>query len=175
MFEYEDEIYRFISVLDKFIDNYELPNEWFVAPDHLAIKCADALDYAFRIEELIPDASQTSEIVLDKRRLAALKLVSPIDLGNNRQLLWLEVMEPRPEKLGKSLIGLEHIEFIFPDFEKVIELLNNRKIKFTLQQNLGHAWINIVINQSGQELKLNDRLLSDIVAEEIAKGISRVL
>lgn len=175
MFEYEEEIEQFAETLQLFIDKYELPEKWFKTADHLAVKCADALDYVFRMEELMPDAAQASEIVMDKRRLAALRLTSPVPVGNLGEVSWLEVMEPRPEKVGKDVVGLEHMEFYYPDFDEVTELLAKLGVAYELQSNPGHSWVNIVLNEKGQELKLNDRLLGETVAEEIDNGTSRVL
>lgn len=175
MFEYEEEVERFAEVLEGFIERYELPEEWFKVPDHLAIKCADGLDYVYTVEELLPDAHQASEIVMDERRLATLQLVSPVQVGDLGEVSWLEIMEPRPEKVGKDLIGLEHMEFYYPDFDEVTVLLAKYDIDFTLQQNPGHAWVNIVLNEQGQELKLNNRLLGETVAEEIGNGTAHLL
>jgi hypothetical protein len=174
VFEYEEEIERFAETLEGFIERYELPDKWFKAPDHLAVKCADGLDYVYRMEELMPDAVQASEIVMDNRRLATLQLITPVVVGGLGEISWLEVMEPRPEKVGKDLVGLEHMEFYYPDFDEVTALLAKYDIEFTLQQNPGHAWVNIVLNEQGQELKLNDRLLSETVAEELDNGTAHL-
>lgn len=175
MFEYEEEIGLFAEALEAFIAKYELPQAWFKVPDHLAVKCADGLDYVFRMEELMPDSKQTSEIVMDERRLATLNLTSPVQVGNLGKVSWLEVMEPRPEKVGKDVVGLEHMEFYYPDFDEVTALLEKYGIEYKLETNPGHSWVNIVLNEAGQELKLNDKLLGDTVNEEIEQGISRLL
>jgi hypothetical protein len=175
MFEYEDEIGLFAASLKEFIAKYELPDSWFKKPDHLAIKCADGLDYVFRMEELIPDAVQASEITMDGRRLATLKLTSEVSVGDLGAVSWLEVMEPRPEKVGNDVVGLEHIEFYYPDFDEVTDLLDKLGVVYKIETNPGHSWVNIVINEAGQELKLNDKTLEDIVTEELEQGISRLL
>lgn len=174
MFEYEEAVEKFTEELEAFIERYELPKEWFKVPDHLAIKCADGLDYVYTVEELLPDAHQASEIVMDERRLATLQLTSPVLVGDLWKISWLEIMEPRPEKVGKDVVGLEHMEFYYPDFDEVTVLLAKYDIEFTLQTNPGHSWVNIVLNDSGQELKLNDRLLGDTVADELEDGTAHL-
>lgn len=174
MFEYEEEIERFAEELEGFIGRYELPEKWFKVPDHLAIKCADGLDYVYRVEELLADAHQASEIIMDERRLATMELISPVIVGDLWKVSWLEIMEPRPEKVGKDVVGLEHIEFYYPDFDEVTRLLASYDIEFTLQHNPGHAWVNIVLNKQGQELKLNNRMLGETVAEELENGTAHL-
>jgi hypothetical protein len=95
--------------------------------------------------------------------LAALHLISPQSVGDLGEVSWLEIMEPRPEKVGKDFVGLEHIEFYYPDFDEVREALDKYKVSYTQQNNPGHDWINIVLGEAGQEFKLNSRLLSDVV------------
>lgn len=175
VFEYEEEIVDFAKTLEAFIDQHELPLEWFGVPDHLAIKCADGTDYDYRLEELMIDASAGSQVALDGRRLGALQLISPQPVGQLGSVGWLEIMEPRPEKVGDDVVGLEHVEFYYPDFAEIAELLDARGVAYTEQSNPGHTWINIVLNEAGQELKLNNRLLADVVAEELADGTAHSL
>lgn len=175
MIDYEEEIQRYAEVLGGFIEKYELPSEWFKMPDHLAIKCADALDYDYTLQELLADARQASQIDMDKRRLAALWLVEDVEVGALGKISWLEIMEPRPEKAGNDLVGLEHMEFYFPNFDEVRDVLDKYKISYTEEANPGHAWINIVLNEEGQELKLNNKLLADTIIEELENGEAQLI
>jgi predicted metalloenzyme YecM len=175
MFEYQEEIGQYAQVLQAFIEEHELPLEWFRVPDHVAIKCSDAYHYEHTVEELLPDAAQTSQVELDGRRLAAIKLTSPFSIGELTRVEWVEVMEPRPEKAGKDMVGVEHAEFFYPDFDEISEVLDENGVAYSFQQNPGHAWVNIVLNEQGQELKLNNRLLADVVEEELADGTARLI
>ena len=175
MFEYEEAVYEYATELTAFIAKHELPDKWFKVPDHLAIKCADSMGYVYTVEELLPDAAQASEIEMDGRRLAALRLTSPVTVGNLGKVQWLEIMEPRPANVGKDLVGLEHMEFYYPDFDEIIETLGKYSVNFKIQQNPGHAWVNIVLNDQGQELKINNRLLSDTVADELSDGTAHLI
>lgn len=175
MFEYEEEIDLYAKILQDFIDQYELPESWFAFPDHIAIKCADALSYEYTLQELLADAQQVSEVNMDGRRLAALLLSSALPVGSHGNVSWVEIMEPRPEKLGKGLVGIEHMEFSYPDSNAIREVLEANGIRFTEQSNPGHQWINIVLNDTGQELKLNNLPLRDIVEKELADGTAHLL
>ncbi len=112
---------------------------------------------------------------MGERRLAALNLISDLPIASLGNISWVEVMEPRPEKLGKDVIGLEHMEFYYPDFDEVREVLQANDISFVEESNPGHQWINIVISDQGQELKLNNRPLAVIVEEEIENGVAHLL
>lgn len=175
MFEYEEAIEQYAKDLQDFIDRYELPAKWFKTPDHIAIKGADGLEYDYIVQDLLADAQQASEVNMDGRRLAAFQLISRVPVGELGSVNWLEIMEPRPEKVGKDIVGLEHMEFYYPEFDEVKSVLNKHKIPFVMESNPGHAWINIVLNNQGQELKINDRLLADAVNQELEEGISHHL
>lgn len=173
--EYEEDIDQYAELLQGFIEKYELPDNWFKTPDHLAIKCADSLDFDYTLQELLADASQVSQIEMDKRRLATLNLTSKIQIGELGSVEWLEIMEPRPENVGKDVVGLEHLEYYYPDFDEIREILEKYHIDFTEQSNSGLSWISIVLNKEGQELKLNNKLLANIVDEQLENGEARLI
>lgn len=175
MFEYEEDIEEYAQALRNFIEKYELPEIWFGISDHLALKCADGEEYDYVLQELLPDTTQISEVSLDGRRLAALYLTADQAVGTVGKVRWIEVMEPRPEKIGKDLTGIEHMEFYYPDFSEIGQILASKGIDFSEQSNPGHAWINIVINNQRQELKLNNKLLADMVHDELQTGVAHLL
>lgn len=173
MENFEQAIADYAESLRAFVDEHELPSDWFKVPDHIAIKGANAADFEAIMNSFKPLANQLSYIEMDGRRLGTAQIISPITIGTFGSVSWVEIMEPRPEKVGKDVVGMEHMEFYYPHFDEVKAALTERNIPFEQQQNPGHAWINIVINNSGQELKINDRLLADAVTEEIQKGITK--
>lgn len=175
MMRFESELEAYGEELEEFIDMFWLPQGWFGAPDHVAIKCADRSDFERTIRTFEDDAEQISAIDMDGRTLAAVRLASSVAVGSLGDVSWVEVMEPRPEKVGKDVVGLEHMEFTFPDFGLVRDLLSERNIPYEMQSNPSHRWINIVLNELRQELKLNDKPLSEIVEEELASGESYLL
>lgn len=172
---FESELEAYGEELEEFIDMFWLPPGWFGEPDHVAIKCADRSDFESTLETFEDEAEEMSAVDMDGRTLAAVRLASSIAVASLGDVKWVEVMEPRPEKVGKDLVGLEHMEFTFPDFAAVRDLLGERNIAYEVQSNPGHAWVNIVLNERGQELKLNNKPLSAVIEEELASGDAYLL
>ena len=175
MEKFREQVKKYEKLLAKFIADFDLPTEWFKVPDHLAVKGADTKGFEELIAQFRPLSEQLSCIDMDGRRLATAKLKEDIPVGKFGLVSWLEIMEPRPEKVGKDVVGLEHMEFYYPDFAKAIKVLKDRGINYTMQENPGHAWINIVLNKQGQELKLNNQTLGYIVTKELATGESQLI
>lgn len=157
--------------LEEFIDRFVLPEPWFAEPDHIAVKCVDAADFDQTLKTFKDDAEHISYVEMGGRRLATVKLISSISVASLGDVSLVEVMEPRPEKVGRDIVGFEHMEFYYPDFDDVREVLKSRNHPFEMQGNAGHEWVNIVINSRGQEVKLNNRTLADTVAHEANIGI----
>ena len=172
---FEQQLDGYATQLEEFIDIYWLPQDWFAKPDHVAIKCADRTDFEDTVKELEEDAEQISCIDMDGRSLAAVKITGSIAVASFGEICWIEVMEPRPEKVGDDYYGLEHMEFTYPDFSLVRDILGERNIRYEMQSNPGHAWVNIVLNDEGQELKINDKPLSEVVTEELESGEAYLL
>lgn len=171
--EYRDimtQIFTYGEDLRMFVDINALPEEWFGTPDHIAYKCQNGQHFDEVINEAADDAETMSVVVLDNRRLASARLLQPVYVESFGTVQWLEIMEPRPEKVGVDGVGLEHMEFYWPHFEYAEEVLRDRGVSYELQGNASHQWITIVINESGQEVKLNNRPLADSVDEELSEG-----
>jgi predicted metalloenzyme YecM len=139
-------------------------------PDHVAVKCADARHFETTAQAWLPRARQASYVELNGRRLASFELAEPIVVGELGSVMWLEVMEPRPERVGNDFVGLEHSEFLFPDFVAAEQVLRAKAVPYEPQSNPNHSWLNIALNAEGQELKLNNRLLAETVASEEREG-----
>ncbi len=77
---------------------------------------------------------------------------------------WVEIMESRPQRVDKDIVGLEHAEFYYPHFDEVRAVLGEKGIAHKLRKDKpSHHWVEVVINNSGQELKLNDKPMAEIV------------
>jgi predicted metalloenzyme YecM len=176
--EYADimtQIFVYAEELRAFIDDNALPEEWFAQPDHLAYKCRNAEHFDEVLRDAANDASALSVVQLDGRRLASAELAQAVYVESFGYVEWLEIMQPRPEREGDDVVGLEHMEFYWPDFETVEEILTDRGISYTLESNPKHQWINVVINEIGQELKLNNRPLAEVAEEELEEGNAEVI
>ncbi|HSX45212.1 MAG TPA: hypothetical protein VLF39_03875 [Candidatus Saccharimonadales bacterium] len=170
MEQFLEQIKSYVGALNKFVALHQLPEEWFNKPDHVAIKGKDGADFARLIELFRPHSFQITSVIMNKRRLASVQINGSINIGRFGEVSWVEIMEPRPEKAGKDVVGFEHAEFLFPNFDAARLILDDKKVPYEMQENPGHKWINIVINGGGQELKLNNKLLMDTVKEEIDTG-----
>lgn len=154
----------------QFVEGYRLPEEWFSKPDHIAIKCADEIDYFSTCDALKPHMQDGFwEANIDDRMLAAARFTASLGMSD-KFFEWVEVMQPKP---GKELDAgfVEHAEFTVPDFYEVRRVLSVRGVEgFETQANEGHAWINVPIDDYGREIKFNDKPLSEVVAKEIEEG-----
>jgi hypothetical protein len=81
-------------------------------------------------------------------------------------------MQPRP---GKELAEgfVEHTEFFFPNLSEAERVLTQRGVNFIRQKNPGHEWVNVIIDDSGREIKFNDKPLAAVVATEHEHGLLR--
>jgi len=168
MQDFEAQVTAYAKSIESFRTNHSLPDAWFAAPDHLAIKCADSTGYEATVAEWLPKSAELYFVHLNGRRLASARLLAPIVVGNLGQVEWLEIMEPRPEKVGVDPVGVDHMEFGFSDFTAAASVLALKGIKSERQENPNHQWLSIIAG--GREFKLNNRTLADVVAEEIASG-----
>lgn len=177
MKNFNTEIEAYAVTLTSFVAAHDLPGEWFMSPDHIAIKASDGTAFDAIVRQFRPHTRQISCIDMDSRRLAAAQMTASIPIGTFGEVSLIEIMEPRPENVGSDVVGLEHMEFYYPHLERVQKMLKERGLgeKTRLQQNPGHAWVNIVLNEAGQELKINDSPLSVIIREEFETGKSYLL
>lgn len=156
-----------------FLSQYPLPSSLFLRPDHFAVKCADEIDYFDTCHNIRPyvDDEGIWELSLDGRMLATASLRQAVAVGDFR-FSWVEIMQPRPGKeLPKGFV--EHTEFFVDDLFGVERTLRRFGVSSERQENPGHAWLNVVIDDEGREIKFNDKLIRDVVAKEKEQGILR--
>lgn len=173
LLDFEGRLAEYAQAIESFRGVHDLPSEWFSTPDHVAIKCADKTGYDSEMQLWLPVAVQAQFVEMNGRHLGSLLLSRPITAGNLGQVEWLEIMEPRPEKVGKDPVGIDHMEFIFSDFDAVASILNARGIAFERQRNPSHEWLSIVAN--GHEFKLTSTPLAEVVMAELAAGAAHSL
>lgn len=163
------ELKKYGDSFTRFVSAHSLPSQWFMTVDHVAIKCADRDDYSQTCQLISPQTlDDIWEIELNGRLLGSAELRSPIGIGIH-QFSWIEIMQPREGK--ESAQGfVEHTEFLFEDFASVEDYLRQKKIAYELQENPGHKWINIVIDEDGREIKINNRVLAEVVKWELQEG-----
>lgn len=163
---------EYAEAFHSFLDQNQVPAEWFSQPDHFAIKCADELDYLDTCAAFSGyHDGGIWELELDSRLLASAKLMIGVVITDYK-FDWVEIMQPRPDKETEQGF-VEHTEFYCPDFSLAKSALQQRGIDYELQKNPGHSWINIVIDDTGREIKLNDKPLAEVVKKERSRGILR--
>ncbi len=163
-FEHSKKDYQ--ESFERFKTEYQLHEKWFARPDHIAIKCADEIDYAMTVQEWMPHADSDGlwEIGLDGRYLASGHLANGLMVADIA-FDWLEIMQPRPGREQEQGY-VEHTEFIIDDFRVVWNGLVSRGVpNIDMQDNPGHKWINILIDEKRQ-IKFNDTSLEEITANE---------
>lgn len=173
MTDFDAKLAEYVQVLGAFRTANSLPDDWFAVPDHVAIKCADGAEYEAEMQAWLPEAAQAQSVPLNGRLLGSLRLLQPLKTSGLGQVEWLEVMEPRPEKVGVDPVGIDHMEFCFGDFDAAAKALGEKGIAYDSQENPGHKWLSIMAD--GHEFKLTDKSLADVVASELASGTATAL
>lgn len=174
--EIRDTLGAYDSTYARFVEQHKLPPQsWFSNPDHFAIKCADFNDYTETIETVQRefDVEGMWQLKMDDRMLASTHLMGKVTVSG-AEFSWIEVMQPRPGKESEHGF-VEHTEFVHPDFNVIKSSLQKCGVEFTLQQNSGHKWINVVMDEDGREIKFNDKSLADVVVEERSRGVIEVI
>lgn len=169
------EVDEYGNRLLSFLNTTRFPNELLIEPDNTAIKVADASDFNAELHALKPFAEQVVFTEMDWRFLAAAQLLVPLNLIPHWYIDWVEIQEPKPEEIGKDFVGLKYGEFYFGDFGLAERKLRSRKIAFDRKRDNSHRWLNIVINEQGQELRLTDTKLVETVSEELESGTARLI
>jgi len=165
--------------LDYFAYSVDFPPILLQEPDHMMLKAADPVDFAEKVREIKPwtEKEEVAFMELDWRFLAVARLVVPYTLTPSRHIGWLEIMEPK-EARGYDYIGVEYASFHCPDINKAEKLVNNTKgvtVERLHDEPRHWRWLNIVMNGSGQELRLSDTKLEEIVEQELEDGTARLI
>lgn len=156
-----------------FVRGFRLPRQWFARPDHFAIKCADELDYLETCADFAGEVKDDTMLELTEsgRLLASAELVGKVSLGDY-EFGWVEIMQPKPGK--ETAEGfVEHTEFYAYDFFLMEQALRRFGVDYKHQNNDGHEWFNVVIDDKGREIKFNNRPLVDVIAWEQEQGLLR--
>jgi hypothetical protein len=132
--------------------------------DHFAVKMADARAFDSFIDQILPLADKVHCVNLSNRRISIAFLQEAIHFGRFGDCTDIEIMEPKPEKVGRGLVGFEHIEIYRPDFNDLLGLGE-------FKDNGHHKSIVIKLNEEGQELKLNNSPIRDVLVKERQEGI----
>lgn len=168
------EIADYTREVERGIRDTKLPQEYFDTIDHIALKAANRHHFDRVMEEFkrgwLAEAEKIYSTTLDGRRIAVGLLAGPLVVGDLGTVDCLEIMEPRPERVGQDRVGLDHAEFIpsisLMDLAARIETVNG--IIPEWQPKAKHNTLCIRLGPTQREVKFTDRALRSIISEEYA-------
>lgn len=165
----------YTNELSHFLHSYNLGRFITGQVDHMAIKMADTRayeDYLQKIESLCISLEYMNE---GGRRLATALLNQSILFGDYGSTALLEIMEPRPQKIGNDLVGFEHTEFYYPNLKEVKDFLDKRGVVYEDYANPFHAAVACRVNPQNQEVKFTNAPLADSLRRERDGGLLTVI
>jgi hypothetical protein len=172
------EVYGYGQRLRHFSELYDIPPGLFDEPDHIVFKAADPVDFSDKVKtiRLWTEGESVAFTQLDWRFLAAAQMVIPLALWEHKYVDWVEVMESR-ESEGQDYAGLEYAGFYYPDINYAQILLNSRSIDAQKYYDESHnwRWLNVVINEAGQEVRFSDTKLVEVVESELEDGTAKLI
>lgn len=172
--EIDTQLETYFDSLQGLINDNDLPFIWFVEPDHVAIKVADAANYEQMLLRLEPMSNDIYATPREERLLGTARLLGKYALGmswlqGSTPINWVEIMEPRPEEVARDDNYLDHVEFYYPNLTKIQDFLDVDINPFP-KANENHSWIELPVNLNGQRVMFSDRRLSSIIGEQVADG-----
>lgn len=172
---------RLIDVTDlaaidvaRFKADYDLPDDLFAQPDHVAVKYPDIDSYRDALRHAQDYSTRHTEIEIQGRFLATVDLSRPIRFGSFGVMSLVEVMQRKRGSVDRA--GFDHVEFAGDEtaLAAAREALQERGITFREQQNDSHQWISVVL-PSGLEVKFNSSPLEQVIEDELARDKSQVI
>lgn len=156
---------------------HRLPPGFFLRRhlDHLAIKTQDVTHFDGLANTIIDLLEEAYCLEHEGRFLIAAKLAGTILVGVHGRVSWIEIKEPRPEKIGEDIVGLEHTEFYAKDFDKALHQVKAKGLNHELQTEGEHHRINIALTDAGHEVRITDTPLQDIVIEKFDADEAHIL
>ncbi|MDQ3239526.1 MAG: VOC family protein [bacterium] len=160
----------YLDELTTFLSKNNLTDLVLPPVDHFAYKLQDAPSYEQYLEQIAFYATSVKYIKINERRIATIILKDSISFKHLGQTSCLEVMEPRPQKVGIDFVGLEHIEVLCTNQDELAKKLIQRNISYDLFKSPYHEAIVLKINTKGQEISFTNMPLNDVVALEGKSG-----
>lgn len=169
----QEKIDSYAKDLEDWFSKYELW-ELLGLADHFAIKVEDEEALQKVVNAIKPycfdkygETPGLSIRKMDGRLVATALLRNPLHIKFN-QINCIEIMQPKPENIGKEILGLDHLEFINSDFDGVQKELKKRNIPYGVNVKNGYKKTIIVkINAKGEEVKFTNKTLAEVVPLQI--------
>lgn len=163
----------YINDLKKWLNSHDL---WHLLgpSDHFAIKVPDEEILLLLVDAIKPhchdsvDGTPGLSIRKMDNRLVATGLLKNSINNTFNKIYCLEIMQSKPNNIGKDPIGLDHLEFINSDFEGVQIELKKKLVPYGVNITNGYKKTIIVkINKKGEEVKFTDKTLAEVVPLQI--------
>ena len=159
--------------LDAWFDTYDVRSLIGIA-DHFAIKTENEATLHALVKEIAPycvaQDMQTPGLSVRRmhdRYIATALLKEPLRIKETN-VFCIELMQPQPKYEGKDLVGLDHLEYVLTDIDKVQSTLDDRGIQYRIDtRNTYKRVIWVKINALGERIKFTDKTLAEIVPLQI--------
>lgn len=169
MESYHIESIAVITELTHFARGKKMPTLLFDKPDHIALHASNIRDFDRRVKEI---ERQSEELIFREahdRFIITAKLAGPLALADIGRIHWVEIIEPIEEEAKVGLIGGDHVEFLYPDFSGVRELLKNRNIDYRIDED-PQPRIKVPYGKNGDEIRFTSQPIGEILAQDIELG-----
>ncbi len=162
------ELETYFGPLGEFIADHKWVDEGSII-DHVGIKAYDKADYESCLSAAMAASSDLYEIEMNNRRIAIIVLTQPLDIMG-QGIRYIELMEPRPEKVGNDTVGLDHTEVYVPDFESAVGLVDSSGEAHEYYDNGHHKALVFKIGKNGEEIKISDTPIQRGIEDELSSG-----
>jgi predicted metalloenzyme YecM len=162
------ELETYFNSLGEFIANHRWIDDKF-SIDHVGIKAYDMADYEACLSVVKAVARDLYEIEMNNRRIAIAVLAEILDVAG-KGIRYIELMEPRPEKVGRDTVGLDHTEIYVPDFETTLRIVDSSGEMHEYYDNGHHKALVFKIGRNGEEIKISDTPIEKVIEDELLSG-----
>lgn len=170
-----DEVKKYGQTMLHFMWSTDFPEGLVTNPDHVMIKSATPSDFDKRVKSISPWAEQKIFVEVDTRFLVAARLIVPMALTEYKEVNWIEIMESKSPDGTADYLGVEYVEFYHSDFNQAGLFMKRKKVDAEKRVDGLHRWWNIRMNDEGQELRITDKPLSEIIDKELDESTARHL
>ncbi len=167
---YQTQIEEYSKLLFNFLSQLNLLNILNGQVDHVALKAKDLVNYNSLVKQFLPNSISAQYVNLNNRKIFTSTLDFEIILPQIGRTNEIEVIEPRPEKVGQGFSGFEHIEIYLSDLSALQSKLNHHNIQHDYEDNGFHKAITVKLNSIGQEVKFTNTSLENVLKEEQKEG-----
>lgn len=156
-----------------FVRHNNFPEGLLIEPDYVMVKTDGPADFNDKVQAIEPWAEKVAFAQIDWRFLVAAQLLVPLTLSRYRAANSVTIMEAKSE--AADHIGVEYTQYYCGDFGFAEKLIKDSGVEVETRKDGYQRWLNVRINPQGQEVRLSDRKLEDVVAAQIESGEAIIL